>query len=450
LIVKSSGPGCFTGSPDFNSMRALFITSSFPPLPESQTIRNIYIIQGLKKAGIDVTVVTGAEEAGDPTLRQLLSDEVVIARTGRCFYDVAQGCAAQLPGAPVRQWSRSAIAVLSGRLLAPDVRFDWRSKALRVARHQLRQRHFDTIISSSGSYAAHEVAAQLAAETRLPWIAEYGDPWALNPLPPLSLPRIRRRNLRTERRALQRCRQMIVTTKQTADLYQEWLGPECPAIAVIPCGFTRVGPVRGHSAASRHWSIAYVGSASRTNRDLRSIMELLEEVLTARPEWQIELSIVGSYSPAFAQFARGLRYLRVRFSGWVSYAESINRMEAADVLVLYGNSQPIQVPGKVFNYVATLRPILYLGQIAKEIDPTREILNNVTGIRAYDPTNPVARSSLIAEFDNFDRWDREAQRRATDIGWLEQYRWEHIGVQFATVVSRIATQRRDEASAVSA
>ena len=417
-------------------MRVLFITFSFPPHPESQTIRNVYFVRGLCRRGFDVTVITGAEQEGDPTLLEMLPASVRVRRTSICFYDAIQAAIRRLPTAAARRWSRSGWAVLAGKLFVPDLRFDWKKRAIVIAREVVRTERFDLIVSSAGSYAAHEVAGELAREIGLPWLAEYGDPWALNPLPPLSLPKIRNRNLRVERAVLRACSGMTVTTEQTAQIYHDWLGDECPAIEVIPCGFTRIAGSSHLRTNPSEWVIAYVGSASRSNRDLRGMMQRIDELLGQHPDWTITLQIVGSHSPAFFEEAKRLSRLRVKFSGWVSYEESIRRMEAADLLLLYGNSMPIQVPGKLFNYVATLRPILYIGQIPAATDPSLEFLAGLPGVRAFDTVRPVMTSDLAAMFANFAAWAGEAVRRREHMAWFAAHDWGELGNRFAVAAHR--------------
>lgn len=416
-------------------MKILFISFSFPPVADSQSIRNAYFAKALMEDGAEVTVLTGPAHGGDATLLRLLPAGATIERTEFCHYDRVQRWVSRIPFSTLRAWACSGVALAAGKILVPDVRPDWKSRALKLGRRLLSSNRYDAIVSSSGIFAAHEVAGDLAKTSGLPWVAEYGDPWALNPLAPLCLEHIKKKNLVTESRLLQVCRGMTVTTTQTANLYQDWLGTQCPPIEVVTCGFTRLGEPRTKAPGS--WLVSYIGTAGRGNRDLRDFMAILDEMLIRNPGWEITLRVVGSYSPAFVTYSNQLGRLKTEFIRWVPYLKSIRLMEESDVLLLYGNSAPIQVPGKLFNYLASGRPVLYLGKLERSVDPCMEYLENHPGVRLFDAGTPPDSKSVEALFSDYSRWESDAARALKDPRFVSQFDWSVVSSRFSRFVCSV-------------
>jgi hypothetical protein len=418
--------------------RLLFLSTSIPPLPESQTIRNVYFLRGLAARGYDIDVVAPPAEGGDGTLFDLLPSGVRVLRTREPAYERIQRLVARVSLRSLRPVARSAVATAAGMLCAPDVRRDWARLAIRTALEQAQRP--SGIVSSSGSAAAHLAAAELARDWRIPWVAELGDPWSFNPIRPASLPHIRWQNGRLERRAFAGVSALVVTTEETAAVYRaRW--PSLP-VRVVPCGYSK--PARGGTVApgARGVSIAYVGSASRGTRDLRVFLAALSKLPRECNGGTLGFQVIGSHSPAFVRAARKLGLDNVTFSGWVGYWKSIELMHQADLLLLYGNADPLQVPGKVFNYMASNRPILYLGQLPPEKDPTHRLLSGLPGVICTTTNDPALPDLLHATLANLDQYSIEALRRMDDPG-LTRYHWDELGRYFASVVENALNVKSD-------
>jgi hypothetical protein len=418
--------------------RALFVSTAVPPLPESQTIRNAYLLRGLARAGFVVDVVAPADGEGDATLLDLLPPGVRLFRTGPAVYDRLQSLVRRIPR-PAGPFVRSAIAIGAGHLVAPDVRRDWALKAIKTAR-AIPGLPPALLVSSAGSYTAHIAAAQLAASWGAPWLADYGDPWSFNPIRPASLPHIRWQNERLERVALRRCTAISVTTEETAALYRGWLDGRLP-VHVVPCGFTDYAlPVPDARSADAPITIAYVGSASRGTRDLRAFLRAFA-VVSVRAARPLRFEIVGASSPSFAAEAQRLRLTNVYFTGWVSYSESLRRMHSADLLLLIGNAAPLQVPAKVFNYAASGVPIVYLGQLPRDADPTMRLMERWPGVVHVDAWNPELPAVLRELLDGLAPLRAAAGRRAA-LPEVQRYEWDAIGDEFAHIAEVTAEADR--------
>lgn len=418
-------------------MRVLFISTSVPPSAESQSIRNAYLLRGLVERGAHVDVIAPACVGGDPSLLALLPPGVRVESTRRPLYDAAQGRIGRVRPAAARSLLRSAFAVAAGKVAAPDVRFDWARAATAAGRRRVAAARPDVLVSSAGSYTAHLAASRLAREHRLPWVAEYGDPWAFNPLPPASLTHIRWMNERLERRALRHCSALSVTTAETARGYERWLGSEPVPVHVVTCGFDAAdftappAPTDGGRMV-----VSYIGTASRSQRDLRPALDALA-ILRERDRATfdaIELRVIGSSPLAFELHAGRLGLTNVRFTGAVSYRESVHAIRDSSVLLLVGNQGQLQIPLKAFMYAGSGRPILFLGQLDGAEDPTWSLLAPMPATTyAASAAEPIA-AALAAMVRDRRRleaagWERRASPQ------LRQFEWGAIGRRFADIVA---------------
>jgi hypothetical protein len=416
-------------------MRALFISTSVPPFAESQSIRNVFLLRGLNNSGWDVDVIAPQVIGGDESLLRLIPAQVQIHRAGISPYDLLQRGIARIPMRWARNTLKGVCARAAGAVLAPDVRRGWERQAIRVAQEIGSADRFDLIISSAGSNTAHLAASVLAHQWSRPWIAEYGDPWSLNPLPPASHWHIRTVNSRMERSALRYCSGISVTTQSTASAMQKWLGNVCPPIEVIPCGFSMEGPHPRQCSPGKGTVVSYIGTASRGSRDLRRIMRALDKAAHEGKE-TVTFQMVGSVSPSFEKKGKELQHLKVESRGWVPYEESLQLMGRSDLLLLVGNAQPLQVPAKVFNYLASGRPVLYYGQVRPDMDETHAILSRLPGVVILNSEEgPLEHQLGAALGQKQELLDASAHRM--EQAWIRDYAWDRIGANFGAFANRI-------------
>lgn len=374
-------------------------------------------------------------------MTKFLGGDVTIYHTRLPYFDsVMTGLSPKSIG-PILRYFRSAFAVLWGKISVPDIRADWVGPATRMVRRLCKTCEYSVLISSSGSNTAHRAVATAAKEFNLPWLAEYGDPWALNPLPPASLPRIRAKNEKLESRALKSCSGMTVTTPETKRLYENWLKGECPRIEVVACGYdnllceryAKLPPSDDASALT----FAYVGSASRSNRDLRDIMLVLDGVGSRLTGRNLALRVVGTFSPFFLRISESLRHLQVSYSGWVQYEESIREIGEARILLLYGNRSAIQIPGKAYPYLASGRPIIYVAQMPLDQDPTWRLIRDFGGVVGLKQGDSTWSATVADWIDQLPEWESAARSRCGDPR-LAEFEWRALGARFSAFANLLA------------
>src|SRR5829696_5837758 len=162
--------------------RVLIVAYYFPPLGGAGSLRVSGLATHLPEYGWEPTVLAPRNGAyyRDPQLsfpeRQVIrTPSIELSRTGkRLLRTGGSDVVAAEPGearAAVRNAARAA-------LYFPDAQVGWYAPALGTARRALRERRFDAIFSSSFPITAHLVARRLHRWLKIPWIAEFRDPWS--------------------------------------------------------------------------------------------------------------------------------------------------------------------------------------------------------------------------------------------------------------------------------
>jgi glycosyltransferase involved in cell wall biosynthesis len=386
-------------------MKILLISLSLPPYAESQSIRTAYWIEPLIQQGFEFDLITAevVQTAADETLCTLIPPSVRVWRTPAPDYDriidrlKRQG----------KHWQLYLYSNLAYRLYAPDVRRGWEREAVRLALEVIHQHRPHLILSASGSCTAHLAAAALKRKTRLPWVADLGDPWSWVDWQHKDTWLKAIQNSWLERRTLSQADLLIWTTEATLHAYQRWWHYRLPPSLVIPYGY-RAQDFEPYQWAPTSYPIrlAYIGAASRRARNLNPLITSLAKSNSKLP---FQLQIVGDVSMHFRITAQQLGLSNIEFTGRVSYTESIRLICEAGILILIGNKSPYQVPGKTFLYLASGRPLLYIHQMPPASDPTWGLIRSFPGVRSV-PNEANALTMFFNQLSetDFRQWEQQA------------------------------------------
>jgi len=411
--------------------KILFISTAVPPHPESQTIRNLFFIKALNNIGCHLTIITAESEGRDNSLSSLMPSCRII-RTPVPGYFKVRDRLGVLPLGGYWQW---LYGIYANFWKIPDAWSGWEKLVISAAARAIDRGSVDIIISSSGSYTAHIAGAFLAERWRKPWVAELGDPWSKNPIWPANFFYRVWRNQRLEKKCITRASALVLTTEATANGYKKWLGPKAPAISVIPMGYE---PAEFSDATPAvkgvNFRIAYIGVAYRTGRDLRPLMSAIIDLSRFYP---VQFRLIGSCSPSYQRYASEQSGKVIQFLGRVDYRQSLDHIKSEDILVAIGNPGGMQIPGKLYMYLASGRPILYISQSSRGDDPSWELLQKFPGVYRCQNNKNEIRFTIRALIEDFEAVSRKAFSR-TAMPELAEYAWPRLGERFGQLIMQIS------------
>ncbi len=332
---------------DDRRRRVLVLAYFFPPLGGAGVQRTLKFVKYLAPLGWDAAVISTRSRVygvADGSLLAEIPPDTRVVRTAAL---------------PVLRWAgillyHLRLKRLRAWILWPDNGLGWAPFALIAGLRSVRRNRPDVLYSSSAPYSGHLVALVIARLTGIPWVADFRDEWAANPHlagQPRALAALA---TRAERAITARARRVVVA----ADYFRlAGLPTEDLRRVEIVNGVDEADlPARGLRPPADRFVLAHVG----TIYDIQDPSPVLRALaaLAERGEIDsesIDVRLVGSlWLPKFAPPAG----LRVESIGYVEHARAVAEMCAATALLLYVASSSLAPSGKLFEYLASGRPLL--------------------------------------------------------------------------------------------
>jgi glycosyltransferase involved in cell wall biosynthesis len=266
----------------------------------------------------------------------------------------------------------------------------WIEGSTRLGIKAAREANVDLVYAWMQPYASAEAAAQIAQAIDKPWVADLGDPWALDEMMVYPTGLHRRLERRLMGQVLGSAAAIVMSTPEAARRVRAAF-PELAdkTVVAIPNGFDAEGftceaPARsddafrivhtgylhtelGHrqrrTAPFRHVLGGAVRGVDILSRSHVFLLEAVEQVRCEHPELasRLEVHFAGVLSPRDLAVAH--RSPAAKTVGFLSHKESLELVRTADLLFLPMHDLPdgvraTVVPGKTYEYVASGRPIL--------------------------------------------------------------------------------------------
>lgn len=250
----------------------------------------------------------------------------------------------------------------------PDDTCIWYWPARRKLFKLLESETIDVLITVSLPFSDHLLG--LAAQKRHPnlyWLADIGDPFAIQAAAPNNRFLFSRKNLQLEARVLTAADAIAVTTEALVEKYTALFGPQVAAkISVIPPLFRCPAAVPLAIDWPAGINLGYFGAMYAPTRTPDAILDWLDQTLALRPDLQGRLTIhfFGEIFPAF--YPKLAKHPALRLHGLCSRAETWAAMAAVDVLLNIGNTTDFQLPSKAVEYLASGKPVLHLSYVERD------------------------------------------------------------------------------------
>lgn len=409
------------------------VTTSYGTYSDSHTIRLSNMLGKIDREKFRLTLITPG-----PRPEHNIGDQIPrldgVEFTNAPYVMRLIKCLASVPFAGRRlAWIANNVAY---RVLIPDQFAGWHKVALRFSRQLPEQP--DVVISASGSPEAHLAAYWIARQRKAKWIADFGDPWHF--IDKVKRPMLGKRIEKLERQTVREADALIFTTRDTLQIYRDWLGKDAPAhMAVVPYGFDRdeikAYPVRQHASPSIQF--AHVGTAHTNDRNLIPFIRALANIQRSADIPATGFLLAGQRSPAFDQEVMQQNIANAVLHGKVAYQESLRLQAESDVLIIIGNFNGSQIPGKVFICLALELPILYVSQADPESDEALALLKPHQGVviaRNDERELSLAISHIVS---NIQALKAGARERANSK-LVQEFESRSLAATVESVISRLA------------
>lgn len=303
----------------------------------------------------------------------------------------------------------------------PDQQKDWGGAVLRRVRALAADERPHLVFATGSPWSALLTGLAAARILGVPFVADFRDPWTENLKRDFS-PRLARLAAQREREVLAGATRVIANTERLREHFAAY----DPAIARKTVTITNGihdalrALMRGGGAIERpraRRELRYFGTINR-QRVPRALLRAVDELAAdgRLAPGDLALSFTGGWAaldPATEELLarleqRGL----VERTPAVPYEECIRQMKVSDHLLVLQQGFPMQIPAKIYEYLATGRPLVVIGGegatadlvvragvgrvCADEVEPIKRLLLDLV---AADDGDVSADPALLARFD---------------------------------------------------
>jgi len=379
--------------------KILFITYYWPPSGGAGVQRSLKFVKYLSEFGVLPVVLTVDEKfASYPLLDETLTKEIPAAiniyRT-RSFEALKilslftsmkniphGGFANSNKEKPFQKFLR----FMRGNLFIPDARIGWINFAVSKASEIIEREKIDTIFITSPPHSSQLIGLRLKKRLNIRWIADMRDPWTdiyyYNDL--LHTERSKRKDAKLESEVLINSDEVITVSRPIEKMFLSKSAEISPdKFHVIPNGFDESDFPENVVSADKYFQITYVGSiADSYAPDV--FFEMMRKAMDDFPAVSFRMRFVGSMPDSIKQLIVKNRLMEIsEFVSHVSHDKAVTYMLSSTALLLLipevVNNEGI-LTGKLFEYLASRRPIIGLGPVHGEASA---ILNECTAGKMF-------------------------------------------------------------------
>lgn len=298
-------------------------------------------------------------------------------------------------------------------LFIPDARVGWKKYAVRKAKEIIKEEGIDAILSSSPPHSLQMAAQTIAKDTGIPWMADFRDLW----LDAFYIPteeqgkRARRLNAKYEKSILKSADKIVSTSLEIIDDFKGKVPNK--DYAVVYNGYDNDDFHGSGKVTTAVFTIRYFGSIASGQNPL-ALFEALKAMAKEHGD-SYKYITVELYGKIDATVRRAIIDYnledKVVYKGYIPHSEVAQLMSTSDCLLLLlpRTKYKGMVPGKLFEYMATGKPILALGDVASE---SADLLRQTNSGQMYDHKADIL-ESLVALYDGWK--DVRSSDLSTDI-----------------------------------
>jgi glycosyltransferase involved in cell wall biosynthesis len=314
----------------------------------------------------------------------------------------------------------------------PDFEKGWIPFAVKKGEEVLQHDEIQAIISSSPPPSCQIIASKLKTQFNIPWIADFRDPWtqSFN----YSYSRLRKF---FERRLEVKTMSTVDSIVTPASLATQKMGRlhKGKSLYTITNGFDPE-TVNNGTSLTKKFTITYTGQIYPKKRDplklFIAIKDLVDDGSIDRDD--IEVRFYGQENDLVTKNISkfGLSGIVTQF-GIVPRLESTMRQRESQVLLLLNWEDPNVkevYTGKIFEYLAALRPILSTGGFGNDVV---EALLKETNSGIYCQTVETVKEGLRAMYRQYK--EEGKVRYCGDVSEINKYSYREMAREFAEILS---------------
>lgn len=307
---------------------------------------------------------------------------------------------------------------IRGNFFIPDARKYWVKPSVKSIVKYVNENPVDAIITTGPPHSVHLIGMKIKEQLGLRWIADFRDPWTTigyhNKL------RLTKKSADIHRKlefdVLNNADNIIVTSPSTKEEFSEITNQP---IAVITNGYDDF--VVGEKVMSKKFSIAHIGSLLSGRNPImlwKALSSLINEITGFSDD--LEITLVGTVSDNVIQSMTDLKLGQyINDLGYVSHDKARKLQFESQILLLVeidASYTKCIIPGKLFEYMQTERPILGIGPEGADF---KRIIQETNSGKAFDYGDyDEIKSTILDWYKTY----KNGQLKANPIGLKKYHR----------------------------
>ena len=304
-------------------------------------------------------------------------------------------------------------------IFVPDARIGWYLSAIKKGKEILTEGEFSAIVTIGPPHSTHLIGMKLSKEISIPHIPVLIDPWVdiiyyrnfKRTSPTLAL------DNHLEKSVMMNVSSVIFVTKTTMDDYRKKYPSIKDKSNVLYWGYNE-DDFKGVEPESNNKDYKLLMHAGNIF-DYQNPPRLWERLQEMTSKEDIRIKFIGTVSPVIKnEIERTELTRKTDFAGFLPYKEMLSSLMKADFLLVCATEKR-HVPGKLFEYLRTGKPILAFG------DDNEEVKN------ILEKTN----SGMIFRYDEDPKdFFEKADSFNTDLQAVKEFDRRNIAAKFGDIL----------------
>ena len=334
-------------------------------------------------------------------------------------------------------WKESLSVWLRGNFFIPDARCWWVKPSVRYLSKYLKEHPVDAMISTGPPHSMHLIAKALHKKFNIPWVADFRDPWTdIDFYKDLKLTRCAdRKHHRLEHQVLTEATKVVTVGWDCAKGLESHGAKD---VAVITNGYDfdksivetqNFVSLRDNETST--FTMSHIGIIG-ANRNQETFWQVIGELTQSI---DLKIKLIGQVDNAVIESVK--RHNIEKFVDVIPYIphnQVIVEQQKSDVLLLFVNNTPNAkgiLTGKIFEYMASGRPILCIGP--EDGDSARILNETQTGITVDFDDKEKMKSVILDLIKKY----QENQLVTNDIKAVEKYSRRNLTKEFVKILNEI-------------
>lgn len=320
--------------------------------------------------------------------------------------------------------------------LQPDKKILWKYTAIKKAVDIVKKEGIELIMSTSPPHSIHLIAKRVAEKCQLPWVADFRDEWTTDSnfanQKYLEKHRLLEKDILTSA-------EYVITVRHSAKRH---FGSFNDHVKLIYNGFDPNDFINLENIDIKNildenkLNVLYTGSFTPKSSPIK-LFDELEEIISndERIRQDLNLIIVGDMKSNMRRFKNYPGLLQnVNMIDYKPHSYCLKLMQGADVLLLLATNENGMdiLPGKLFEYFYSQKPILAIERYESELDALLREYGNYYMARE-DEGDSIKRTIRRA----YDDWKQKKLSKSQNDSFINRFNRRTLTGELAEVFNEL-------------